>query len=668
VLQIDKYSLKKKSTMATTYMNISAILSNMGKYTESYKLAKKANIMFLELKEDQLNSMAQGGSSFEPSSNHQSQYGANEQPVLVNFIVSYFNMGIAAECTGNKKLAYEHASQGYHFSLVDLGEEHRLTMSIRNYLDKLAEDITQGMAIRPPNKNQKIEPSARQHDTSYMSGKHSENGIADISQGNSYKPSQLRSQRDKSTYNPADRSIAIDDDGKHYLKFTRNKDEISIVADSKFKKPPKRSRTTRPKTLADIKPSPTESLVDKRRRMQSQRRTKDNELALMLQNIAVGKSGRSTSVRIRISSRNEKSRRDEFSNLQQLTFNNDSISHHQSREKKVRPPRKYLDPVEAKTESFSVEGGSRKQFSKMPTTVEDKERWLMEKEAELDARERLLKKLANAHEVEMFQKRQLVKAGDVKTEKKESISRSNSKPKVENTKNHDIVIPQTNPPSKLEGWLQARYAQPINRVGGLQAADGLKSNETEINMGPTLSGEPSPDKVSHLDSGDVSKGREYLNRKYNTQEIKPKDATGLEPNKYQKMKIDPNHYDRDEEEALVEYRKRLKENRFPGVEAHIEDVKNQDRSKSPVDTKKPNTSIPEIDPEDIYFNQFSSVGQQPTPKESGIPGQNQETRVEGQFYEMDSNLKKTNSWANRTNYGMKKVVAYNLKYVSTSEN
>ena len=134
------------------------------------------------------------------------------------------------------------------------------------------------------------------------------------------------------------------------------------------------------------------------------------------------------------------------------------------------------------------------------------------------------------------------------------------------------------------------------------------------------------------------------------------------------MKIDPNHYDRDEEEALVEYRKRLKANRFPGVEAHIEDVKNQDRSKSPVDIKKPNTSIPEIDPEDIYFNQFSSVGQQPTPKESGIPGQNQETREEGQFYEMDSNLKKTNSWANRTNYGMKKVVAYNLKYVSTSEN
>lgn len=175
-------------------MNISAILSNMGRYPESYKLAKKANSMFLQLKEDHMGQLSMHGSDGE-------QTDDLEQSVKVNFIISYFNMAIAAECTGNKKLALEHASQGYHFALVDVGPEHPLAGSLKQYLDKLAEEVAQGQMLRPAPKTRKEEPSGRQHDTSYFSGKVSDGGLNDVTAASAQR-SHGRSQRDKSMYNP----------------------------------------------------------------------------------------------------------------------------------------------------------------------------------------------------------------------------------------------------------------------------------------------------------------------------------------------------------------------------------------------------------------------------------------------------------------------------------
>ena len=197
MLQIDKFSLKKPSTLATTYMNISAILSNMSKYLESYKLAKKANSMFLQIKEEHV-------SKYENYStgNPEDSYPVDdiEQSVKVNFIISYFNMAIAAECNGNKKLALEHACQGYHFAVVDVGVDHALTLNMKQYVDKLSDDFAQNQMHRLPPKAKRDEPSGRNNDTSYFSGKMSQGGLDDFT-GGTTKRSQIRSMRDRSMYN-----------------------------------------------------------------------------------------------------------------------------------------------------------------------------------------------------------------------------------------------------------------------------------------------------------------------------------------------------------------------------------------------------------------------------------------------------------------------------------
>lgn len=205
MLQIDKFSLKKPATLATTYLNISAVLSNMGKYPESYKLAKKANQMFLQLKEEQLSRLGTTHIS-DPESGHQAPEG--DKTTKISFVASYFNMAIAAEWNGNKKLALEHASQGYHFALLDLGPEEQYTIALKDYFEKLAFDIAQGMAVRPPPKPRREEPSSRQHDTSYLSGKMSEGGLHDLT-GFSGKQSHGKSQRDKSMYNPEGRPASL---------------------------------------------------------------------------------------------------------------------------------------------------------------------------------------------------------------------------------------------------------------------------------------------------------------------------------------------------------------------------------------------------------------------------------------------------------------------------
>lgn len=655
MLQIDKYSLKKKATMATTYMNISAILSSLGKYTESYKLVKKANAMFLELKEEQLSNLKQENTSVTMDNMILEQ----DQTVIVNFIVSYFNMGIAAECSGNKKLAYEHATQGYHFALVDLGMDHRLTQSLNSYVQKLSDDIAQGMLVRPPPKQQKIEPSSRLHDTSYTIEQPTfAGGLADRSHEGS-KFSQLRSRhRSMSTNKAADKSVAIDEAGQHYLRFDRHKDEVSLVG--KVSRPPAKAPTAKLKTMAQLKTYPVVSMVEKRKKIQSQRRAKDNELAALLQNIAGGR-GKKGSLRAKSVSEKERGGYRGLPHLQnQFTFN----SHHDDQEKRgskiVKPSSKYLNPIQGYTEGQP----SKNELDSRAASIAEREYELALKETELREREKLLNKLAKTHEVETYHKR-LHENVVSRTEEKPAKPKNSSRPKIERVKNHVVEKPENNSTSKLDEWLQARYAKPVQRVGGLVNTASKQQSGSEIKGDPTLSEEPSPTKISHLDSGDVSKGREYLNRKYNIKESKPpmiKKAPAVQGG----AKIDPNHYDREEEEALIEYRKRLRAYNFPGVEAHLEEVKNHDRSQSPrPDKESKEEDLPQIEPKDIYFNQFESADRDMSPGKDDRD--DLEEGLNQQKYNADasSKMKQTGSWA--SSYGMKKVVAYNLKYIGSTE-
>lgn len=123
VLQIEKNALDQKVTLASTYLNISSILSNLNKHKESYKYCSIANRMYLDIKEASI----QGGKS-----------DASEKTGLVS---SYLNMATNMENLGNFKAALSHANEGFHFALVELGIKHPLAQNIRTYLEKLTRRI-----------------------------------------------------------------------------------------------------------------------------------------------------------------------------------------------------------------------------------------------------------------------------------------------------------------------------------------------------------------------------------------------------------------------------------------------------------------------------------------------------------------------------------------------
>ena len=121
-------------------MNISAVLSNMGKHKEIFKLAKKANSMFLFMKEAQL-SQNQVTTDLPNSIIDQGQHQNLVSSFSVNLVISYYNMGISSQSLGNKQAAYDYVNQGYHFALIDLGQDHGLTQNMKNYLIKLESEI-----------------------------------------------------------------------------------------------------------------------------------------------------------------------------------------------------------------------------------------------------------------------------------------------------------------------------------------------------------------------------------------------------------------------------------------------------------------------------------------------------------------------------------------------
>lgn len=123
VLQIEKHALDQKVTLASTYLNISSILANLGKHKESYKYCAIANRMYLDIKEAAI----EGGPS-DPA----------EKTGLVS---SYLNLATNCEQLGNFKAALSHANEGYHFALVELGPKHPLSVNVSSYLERLTKQM-----------------------------------------------------------------------------------------------------------------------------------------------------------------------------------------------------------------------------------------------------------------------------------------------------------------------------------------------------------------------------------------------------------------------------------------------------------------------------------------------------------------------------------------------
>ncbi len=246
VLQIEKFSLKKDVTLASTYMNISAVLSHMNRHREALKIAKKANGMFLDLKEKQLNGHNPYGSTFSmQDSTH------TESSFHINLIISYFNMGIAAERLGSKREAFSCINQGYHFAMIDLGMTHPVTGNMKNYLDQLSAELKKNQpVVLPVQRDRSSHHSRSQHEHS----------------------ASLRPRSTSDLDNPLQRAktINIDPAGRHRLKLQRGKDEISIAQDYFLHK-----------NLSKPKPKSRNLSKDK-----SQSQSRKNDLTILLEELA----------------------------------------------------------------------------------------------------------------------------------------------------------------------------------------------------------------------------------------------------------------------------------------------------------------------------------------------------------------------------------------------
>lgn len=165
VMQIEKYALQDQKALGLTYLNVAAILSHLKKHRESLKFAKKANKIFIEEKEKIMeqemsstaksesknekeldNSMKEENLSEQEKSNSnsqsisrrgdQEQKEAAQQNFKDNFIISFFNLGAVYQALGKKQQALQAYMQGYHFSEIDLGADHFLTVSLKeSYLE-----------------------------------------------------------------------------------------------------------------------------------------------------------------------------------------------------------------------------------------------------------------------------------------------------------------------------------------------------------------------------------------------------------------------------------------------------------------------------------------------------------------------------------------------------
>ena len=239
-------------------MNISAVLSHMNKHKEALKIAKKANGMFLEMKDKQLNTVPKN--EVKESNISVKSQPTDESAFQMNFIISYFNMGIAAERLGMKRDAFNFVNQGYHFAMIDLGVDHPVSENMRQYLDKLAVDIKSKQPVGP-----------LRNTTS------TRNQVDKYSNDKSVSMRPRTTSVYESTFSRA-KTIAIDAAGRHRLRLHNDRDEVSIVEEHRQAKTGFKQR---PKLLKDIRSKP-KNLSRERSTNQSKR----NDLTMLLEELA----------------------------------------------------------------------------------------------------------------------------------------------------------------------------------------------------------------------------------------------------------------------------------------------------------------------------------------------------------------------------------------------
>lgn len=158
VLQIEKISTKGNFQSASTYLNISAILSSIGKHSESLKFAKKANSLFLQQKENSLISLS-------PSDESQSSKDSFRR----NFIISFFNMATELQALGKRRDANTVYAQGYEFAMMDLGPAHPLTKTLKEIMEGIQRDHNDRERYKS-NRSTSVSTASEQHRLSGLSG------------------------------------------------------------------------------------------------------------------------------------------------------------------------------------------------------------------------------------------------------------------------------------------------------------------------------------------------------------------------------------------------------------------------------------------------------------------------------------------------------------------
>lgn len=207
VLQIEKYSLNDMMSLASSYLNVAAILSSLKKHKDALKFAIRANEMFIKKKEDlmthQLNDYDYKKGQEEEDNTE------DKNPLSISFrnsfIISFFNMGAEYQALGRKSEALEAYNQGSQFSEIDLGPDNPLTVRLKELAAQMKEELNVRMK-----KAQKIP----------------------IKQYNMRTNETSITYKDYNLFTNANNAFGInhllDDQGQHSIKFDRLRNEVSI--------------------------------------------------------------------------------------------------------------------------------------------------------------------------------------------------------------------------------------------------------------------------------------------------------------------------------------------------------------------------------------------------------------------------------------------------------
>ena len=117
ILELEKHSLGDQSAVGSTYLNISAVLSDMGRFQVSLEFAEKAKDAFvLEVQKED----PETGPS------------PDQLQTRANLVVVYFNMGFTLEQLQMVERATQVYKEGYLTGVEYLSDEHSVTKKVYN--------------------------------------------------------------------------------------------------------------------------------------------------------------------------------------------------------------------------------------------------------------------------------------------------------------------------------------------------------------------------------------------------------------------------------------------------------------------------------------------------------------------------------------------------------